>query len=65
MSEIDIVKVKGVVDNLVQGKVIDKILTAMEQGFGEVEFKITIHNKQITFINSTSTEVVKILNDKV
>ncbi len=60
MSMINIDKVKQIVDTLVKGKVIDKISTAMDNGFGEVIVKVGIQNGVIKIITTTETETVKI-----
>ncbi len=57
---INIDKVKQIVDTLVKGKVIDKISTAMDNGFGEVIVKVGIQNGVIKIITTTETETVKI-----
>lgn len=57
---VDIDKVKHVVDKLHRGQVIDTILETMESGFGEVLFKVTIQNGTIKVISLTDTKTVKI-----
>lgn len=57
---IDIDKVKKIVDVLIKGKVIDAILVAMGHGFGEITFKINIHNGVIKKISITDTKTVMI-----
>ena len=59
---LDLDKVKGVVDALSKGQVIDKILSIMDHGYGEVQFKVTIQSGKIQVIASTDTRTVKIVD---
>ena len=59
-ASVNITRVKEVVDTLVRGKVVDKIMETMEHGFGEVQFKITIQNGEIKVISLTDTRTIKL-----